>query len=224
MVRSNAHGSLGLKFSKERFLTRTNFIREGLPKGGHSSTHTRDVPFSFLAVARGRARVKTGRLRSTLRARNCSPPTAPEWGGFGSALFPRAALLPSSCCLTPQKAANGARTRRGFRPRAAQCRQLSSCLHRGLRTLPRRACHRTRQVRRRDRRLHRYLRRLTLQLRRRRLHHHDHRPCAHHLTSRRPRRRLCQVLHLCLPSSRRPRRRRHFLLPRRLRGSPTLAT
>ena len=26
------------------FLTRTNFIREGLPKGGHSSTHTRGVP------------------------------------------------------------------------------------------------------------------------------------------------------------------------------------
>ena len=25
-------------------LTRTNFIREGLPKGGHSSTHTRNVP------------------------------------------------------------------------------------------------------------------------------------------------------------------------------------
>ena len=26
------------------YLTRTNFIREGLPKGGHSSTRTRDVP------------------------------------------------------------------------------------------------------------------------------------------------------------------------------------
>ena len=25
---------------KQPILTRTNFIREGLPKGGHSSTHT----------------------------------------------------------------------------------------------------------------------------------------------------------------------------------------
>ena len=129
-----------------------------------------------------------------------------------------------SCCYPPSGRSPSGREQ-GFRPRAAQCRACSSSrLHRGLRTLPRRACHHTRQLRRRDRRLHRYLRRPTLQLRRRRLHRHDHRPCAHHLTSRRPRRRLCQVLHLCRPSSRRPRRRRHFLLPRRLRGSPTLAT
>ena len=30
-------------FCESGLLTRTNFIREGLPKGGHSSTHTRDV-------------------------------------------------------------------------------------------------------------------------------------------------------------------------------------
>ena len=35
-----------VSFDKDQLflLTRTNFIREGLPKGGHSSTHTRDVP------------------------------------------------------------------------------------------------------------------------------------------------------------------------------------
>ena len=36
--------TITLPEEEEEILTRTNFIREGLPKGGHSSTHTRDVP------------------------------------------------------------------------------------------------------------------------------------------------------------------------------------
>ena len=35
---------LGAYVTRINFLTRTNFIREGLPKGGHSSTRTRGVP------------------------------------------------------------------------------------------------------------------------------------------------------------------------------------
>ena len=42
--RGTSSGRHARPTTREGILTRTNFIREGLPKGGHSSTHTRGVP------------------------------------------------------------------------------------------------------------------------------------------------------------------------------------